>query len=76
MLRTVHVSMHPHVPYLVDDAEYAELEAQGLLIPGLGDVALPAGPAPRTVPSTPDPRKEAADGDGEETRGQVAEADG
>jgi hypothetical protein len=68
-LRTVYVSMTPTVPHLVDEEEYLDLQRQGLLIPGLGDV--PARPAamppatPQTVPPTTT-AKEVPDGSAEE----------
>jgi len=70
-VRTVYVTMTPTVPYLVDDEEYTDLDRQGLLIPGLGDVPLPA-----TVPAAPIPavEKEVTGGSAQEG-GQVAQAD-
>lgn len=81
-LRTVYVRMTPTVPHLVDDEEFLDLQRQGLLIPGLGDVPAlaPAVPdtAPRTVPPTPTDPKEVPDGSAEEEpeadRGQDPQA--
>jgi len=68
-LRTVYVRMTPAVPHLVDEEEYLDLQRQGLLIPGLGDVPAdpPAVPTPatQTVPPT-STEKEVPDGSAEE----------
>jgi hypothetical protein len=73
MLRTVYVTMQPDTPYLVEDEEYTDLERQGLLIPGRGDVPpigpveLDQAPPPFTLPTTPDTKEESGGGTEEES---------
>lgn len=81
-LRTVYVRMTPTLPHLVDEEEYLDLQRQGLLIPGLGDVPAdpPTAPIPatQTVPPTQTDPKEVPDGSTEEEpeadRGQDPQA--